>query len=347
VSFFAGAVLFSFLINGLFLKFSRNLGTRNTNEEMVRWSAQTKPAFGGISFYMVFLLSVASFSFFFLRNDYFLNLSFLGMFISITLGFLMGLADDSYNTKVWIKFITQLACAFALILTGTYIHLFNNIYIDYFITIIWVVGMMNSINMLDNMDAITTTVSLFILTAILIKLLIFKDFDNPSVFLLLGLIGALSGFYYYNWNPSRMYMGDTGSQFLGVFLAIYGILFFWNSKNSNHIEDSAYKQIIVTIVMFSLPIIDTTTVFIKRIRNGKSPFVGGKDHTTHHLSYLGLSDRKVAIVYALISTMSLTLSVIACLIINWSWIYTVLYAFYFLTLFVILFYIANKNIKYN
>jgi UDP-GlcNAc:undecaprenyl-phosphate GlcNAc-1-phosphate transferase len=142
-----------------------------------------------------------------------------------------------------------------------------------------------------------------------------------------------------------MYMGDTGSQFLGVFLAIYGITYFWNSGNASGVEDSAYKQIIVTIVMFSLPIIDTTTVFIKRIRNGKSPFIGGKDHTTHHLSYLGLSDRKVAVTYALISCLSLVLSVIACLIVNWSWIYTVIYAIYFLILFVVLFYIANKNVK--
>lgn len=345
VSFFAGATVFSFLINGLFLKFSRNLGTRNTDESMIRWSTQTKPAFGGISFFIVFLFSIASFSFFFLENDYFLNLSFLGMFIAITLGFLMGLADDSYNTKVWIKFLTQVSCALALILTGTYIHLFNNIYIDYLITVIWVVGMMNSINMLDNMDAITTTVSGFILSSILLKLLIYQHFDDPSVFILLGLIGALTGFMYYNWNPSKMYMGDTGSQFLGVFLAIYGIVYFWNSKNAVNVEDNVYKQIIVTVVMFSLPIIDTSTVFIKRLRKGKSPFIGGKDHTTHHLSYLGLSDRKVAITYALISSVSLILSVIACFIVNWSWVYTLIYAVYFLTLFVILFIIANKNVK--
>ena len=345
VSFFAGAILFSFLINGLFLKFSRNLGTRNTDESMIRWSTQTKPAFGGISFYIIFLLSIASFSFFFIKNDYFLNLGFLGMFISITLGFLMGLADDSYNTKVWIKFLTQLGCAIILILTGTYIHIFENIYIDYFITIIWVVGMMNSINMLDNMDGITTTVSGFIFISILLKLLLFQNFEDPTVFILLGMIGALTGFLYYNWNPSKMYMGDTGSQFLGIFLAIYGILYFWNSKSFDGNEDSAYKQIIVTVVMFSLPIIDTTTVFVKRIRNGKSPFIGGKDHTTHHLSYLGLSDRKVAVTYALISCVSLVLSLIACLIINWTWVYTVLYALYFLVLFIVLFNIANKNVK--
>jgi len=343
--FFLGATLFSYLINGLFLKFSRNLGSRTVNEEMSRWSSQTKPAFGGISFFIIFLLSIACFSFFFKSNDYFLNRTFLGYFIALLTGFIMGLFDDSYNTKPWLKFIAQFFCGLILIVTGTYIHLFDIIVIDYIITMIWVVGIMNSINMLDNMDAITSVVSGFIIIAILIKLLIFGKFSEPVIFLLIGMLGALVGFIHFNWNPSKMYMGDTGSQFLGIFLAIVGIVNFWNSENIMHVEDGVLKQIVTTLVIFALPIIDTTTVFIKRMSKGKSPFIGGRDHTTHHLSYLGLSDRSVALVFVVISTISVILSVVATLVLNWTIYYSLIYIAYFIILFIVLFTIANKNVK--
>jgi len=131
-----------------------------------------------------------------------------------------------------------------------------------------------------------------------LALLIFRmDFSNEHFLLLLGILGALAGFLYYNWNPSKMFMGDTGSQFLGVFLAVMGIVFFWNSSDSNgytHISE----QFIVSMLAFALPIIDTTTVVIKRISRGASPFIGGKDHTTHHLSYIGIKERHIALLFA-------------------------------------------------
>lgn len=345
VIFFGACLVFSFLINSLFIKFIKTLGIRNKEETVIRWGSQSKPAIGGISFYIIFLLSIIAYSFFVERSEYFLNLQFIGILFASTLGFLMGLFDDAYNTKPLIKLFTQISCGVILISTNNYIHLFEYEWLNYFITVFWVVGMMNSVNMLDNMDAITALVSIFILVSIIINLFIVEDFRNPDIFILLGVLAALIGFLRFNWYPSKVYMGDTGSQFLGAFLASVGIIYLWNRKDMSGAEIWS-KQIVSTVIVFSIPIIDTATVVIKRIAKGKSPFIGGKDHTTHHLSYLGLSDRHVAYIYSAISFVSMILAVIAINFIhNWNFIHITIYGLYFIVLFIALFIITFRNTK--
>src|SRR6202007_1663000 len=154
--FFLISTFFSFLINWLFLKFSFNLGARNNNEmTQVRWSLNIKPAIGGISFFIVFLISISVIGTLPRQTDYLLDKHLIGIIASTSLGFILGLADDAYNTNPLAKFIIQLSCAFILIISDVYIKVSGNSAVDFIITIIWVIGLMNSINMLDNMDAIT------------------------------------------------------------------------------------------------------------------------------------------------------------------------------------------------
>ena len=105
--YFFCTVLLSFLINGLFLKFASNLGIRNTSETTIRWSETAKPALGGISFYLIFLLSITSFSIFFEQTHVLVNKQLLGLLAACTLAFLLGLSDDAYNTKPILKLIIQ------------------------------------------------------------------------------------------------------------------------------------------------------------------------------------------------------------------------------------------------
>jgi UDP-GlcNAc:undecaprenyl-phosphate GlcNAc-1-phosphate transferase len=95
-------------------------------------------------------------------------------------------------------------------------------------------------------------------------------------------------------------MGDTGSQFLGLTLAGLSIIFFTNPLE-HHVISNIPGYLLILTSAFIIPITDTTTVFINRIRNGKSPFIGGKDHTTHNLSYKGYSDNKIALLLFLLS----------------------------------------------
>lgn len=343
-SFFALTVVFSFLINSLFLRFSRTLGMKNYQDDtIIRWGALSKPAMGGISFYIVFLISVASYSFFFNPQHVLHNSQFVGLLLSMALGFLIGLADDAYNTKPLLKFFVQLSCSAILVVSGIYINLFSNLYLNYLITVFWVVGTMNSINLLDNMDGITTIISIAVVEGAMLIILFNKDFTNIHLIILVGVLSSLIGFLYYNWNPSKMYMGDTGSQFLGVFLAYMGIIYFWNDAYPVA-PVSQTKQIIIAILAFILPIIDTSVVVINRISMGNSPFKGGKDHTTHSLAYMGLSDRIVAIVFLLISFFSIFLIfIIKNFIKEWNYFHFTLFAGYFILLLVFFFYSTRSN----
>jgi UDP-GlcNAc:undecaprenyl-phosphate GlcNAc-1-phosphate transferase len=100
-----------------------------------------------------------------------------------------------------------------------------------------------------------------------------------------------------------MFMGDSGSQILGVFLSFMAIDFCWNVPTdiTSSIENfTPIKNILIAITVFILPLSDTLTVFINRIVRGNSPFVGGKDHTTHHLFYKGITEKRIAILYSII-----------------------------------------------
>ena len=334
--YFISSVLFSFLLNKVLLKFSSNLGIRNHDLSIIRWSKTSKPAFGGIGFFIAFLISGSIYSILFDAGADVFNLELLGIVAASSLAFFMGLADDAYNTKPILKCGAQITCGVILILSGTYIKLFPNEIANYILTIIWVVGMMNSINMLDNMDGITTTVSIFTLfAAILTIFLSSEDYTNFHLLLLLGVMGSLVGFLFFNWYPSKMFMGDTGSQFLGVFLAAIGIIYFWNNKGVSG-DDAHTRQIIIALLAFIMPIIDTTAVTINRLRKGIPPYVGGKDHTTHHLSYLGYNDQQVALIYGSISFASVFLIfVIIKIISNWGYWHAALFFTYFLVVFVI------------
>ncbi len=346
-SFLLISALFSFLINWLFLKFSFNLGARDKDglTQQIRWAKNVKPAIGGISFFIVFLISISVIGTLPRQSSYLLDKHLIGIIASSCLGFILGLADDAYNTNPLAKFIIQLSCAFILIISDVYIRVTGNPAFDFMLTTIWVIGLMNSVNMLDNMDAITTTVSMSIIIGLIsIVAISGNELGTFYLVMLVGVFGALLGFLYFNWNPSRVYMGDTGSQFLGVFLASTSIMFFWDFRDEGSIEFIQLKQFVVPMLFFIVPIIDTTTVTIRRLMRKQSPFVGGKDHITHHLAYLGLSDNMVALILISISQLSLPfVSLIITDIIPWTWHVTLSSFIYFFVVFIIMQIVYNAG----
>ena len=302
VSYFVGSVIFSIIINFIFLQFAQNLGIRAKLDTGNRWSLYQKPSFGGISFYIIFLLSFTSYTIFFSSVDAFPNRIMFGLIAATALAFLMGLADDAFDTRPLLKLGVQILSSLILIYTGTYIHLFETEWLNYMLTIFWVVGIMNSINMLDNMDAVTAIVSIVIILTTIIILTLSGNYVNIYYFTLLGVLASLIGFLFFNWHPSKLFMGDTGSQFLGVFLAFVGIRFFWNTSWAETSNPVAGNFILI-MAIFALPLIDTSTVVINRILRGQSPMIGGKDHTTHSLTHAGFNDKQVALIFGVISSL--------------------------------------------
>lgn len=341
--FFFGMIAFSLLINSILLRFVKTLGTKNQPGAVVRWSSETKPAIGGLAFFILFLMSFWVYSIVFDPNQVFQNISILGVLVAASLAFIMGLTDDAYNTKPILKFLIQVSCGFILVFTGTIIQIFENDALNILLTVVWVVAIMNSINMLDNMDGIATSVSGFVICAAIGYMVVHGDWLNVDFVLLLGLLAALVGFLFFNWNPSSIYMGDTGSQFIGLILAYIGIKYCFNAHSLSGVSNPVLAFSAIFLV-FILPIVDTTTVTINRLRKGQSPFVGGKDHTSHNLSYFGCSDGQVAGIFCGITAISIMLYFALITYLNpSSYISLIICSVYFLVIFGILFGITEYN----
>jgi UDP-GlcNAc:undecaprenyl-phosphate GlcNAc-1-phosphate transferase len=318
--FFAGAFVFGYIINKVMLGFAHTLGIRKNYHEIIRWNDTTKPSLGGICFFIVFLLSIAAVPIFENNISNIYSVKHIALIFGASLSFIMGLADDAYNTRPFLKFITQIVCGLVLVFADIQINFFNHELLDGFLTVFWVVAMMNSLNMLDNMDAITTVTSISIVVFMIFSYLIQHTQDAFLLVILIGILAALLSFIPFNKYPSKMYMGDTGSQFLGFIISAISILLIWNTKFKGGILSSSAGFILV-LTVFVMPIVDTTMVSITRIARGSSPFVGGKDHTTHRLSYLKFSDNQVAFIVAFIQLVAIVIAIFTLIHQTTVWLY--------------------------
>ena len=342
ISFLIGGFLLSLLCNEILFRFSKSLGIRNNNDVVIRWSNESKPSLGGVSLFIVFLFSSIVYSMVSFEENIFHNPQYGGLMLAGSIAFLMGLADDAYNTRPLAKLAIQILCGGVFIFSNTKLDLFHNDVMDGLMTIIWVVGIMNSLNMLDNMDGITGTTVFFILIACLFSGFILSGFKlNIWSISLISMIGAVLGFLKYNIHPSKLFMGDAGSQFIGLFVSFFAIRNLWNV--SAETETNAWASIIVTLIAFTPAAVDTLTVVINRLKKGKSPMVGGKDHTTHHLVYAGLNDIQVWYVFLALGIGSTLLSVIMIYLIDLGIILPIaFFSIYFLATFYFLYRITLK-----
>lgn len=337
IIFFAGTLVITLISNHLLLRFSKSLGIRNNNDILVRWSNQSKPSLGGISLFVGFLFSVVLCLIKFPTINLFADLNFVGLFIASSISFSMGLADDAYNTRPYLKLFVQIFMGLIFLWTNVKIDLFHIPIIDSLFTVIWVVTLMNSINMLDNMDGISATTVFFALLTCLISCYVIGNPTKPFwLFIIVSMLGSLIGFLSHNIYPSKLFMGDSGSQFLGLFVSFFSIKYLWNLGSTT--QHNAWISIIITLVALTPAAADTLTVVINRMRAGKSPMIGGKDHTTHHLVYAGYSDLKVWIIFSIIGFFSFLLSIlIIYLTINNIIIPNLFFILFFIIVFLLLY----------
>lgn len=344
ISYLVGAFLVSLIINKLVLRFAKSLGIRNKNDVVVRWSNTSKPSLGGISLYFTFVVAVLFYAALSTGNNIFDQTEFLGLLLAATVAFGIGVADDAYNTKPLLKLFGQISCGVIFIFTGNAIDVFHMPILDGFLTVLWVVAVMNSLNMLDNMDGITGTVSLFILFTCLVVFGFFNDPGNVLWTILIAAeIGALIGFLCYNIHPAKMFMGDTGSQFIALFVSFFGIKALWNLPAS--FELPSWTSVLLILAAFTPAVADTLTVVINRTKRGVSVMLGGKDHTTHHLVYKGYSDFKVWLIFLTISILSSILAIVLSYFVSQFYIIpSVIALIFFLVVFVLLY---RNTIKYK
>lgn len=330
------SIVLGLLINWVLIKYSVNLGVRNISaKEEIRWKRR-KPSVGGLSFYLIFLILYSLLSNL-VNLNLLSNISFdfnkdLSLLVAGTTGFVIGLIDDARNTNPLLKLLGQFCSGLILVLFHHTTPFSSNEIWNGILTILWTIFLMNSINMLDNMDGLTSLITVIILGGTIG--LLGMEFKTFSTLMIVVSIGSLIGFLYFNWQPARIYMGDSGSQYLGIFLAHISIFFLWQNKTL----DGGYfqlNQIFLPFLFFTIPIFDTTTVTIHRLLRRQSPFVGGKDHLSHHLVYLGFKDWQAVTILGIINSIFIILAIayykstsIPIIFITWIACFAVLQFFY-------------------
>ncbi len=202
------------------------------------------------------------------------------MGIAIALS-VVGLVDDLRNLGPWVRLAAEIGAGFGVWQAGAGVELFGNGAVDCIVTIVWVVGMTNAFNLLDNMDGLSAGI------AVIAAGSFFVIAEVNGQFLVAALCAALAGgavgFLRHNFHPARIYMGDAGSLYLGFVLAYLGLKLRFDAP-----DDVTF---LVPILVLAVPILDTTLVTVCRLLNGRSPFQGGQDHISHRLVRVGLPIR--------------------------------------------------------
>ena len=198
--------------------------------------------------------------------------------------FLVGLADDVLHIKPYQKLIGQLLGAATVVWFGLVLPWTTSFPVNLLITLFWLVGITNALNMLDNMDGLAAGV------AAIAALFLALNFQGSHHWLeaqmLVALAAALLGFLVYNHHPASIFMGDCGSMFVGFFLAASALLPATGGGRSR----SVAAVLAVPVLVLVVPIFDTTLVTLMRKLSGRAASQGGRDHTSHRLVALGLSE---------------------------------------------------------
>ena len=215
---------------------------------------------------------------------------------------LVGLFDDLFNLDWWKKLLLQILCISIPIFNSSIVlNIEENLQIDRsniinnLTTFLWILLIVNSVNFLDNMDGLAASISMLIA----IELSILAFFLNQNNLAdIAGILGfTIFGFLLMNFPPAKIYMGDSGSMFLGYCLAFLSVIFIWNPSNSDFWRISIQP----VLLFFTIPIFDLAIVVISRISKGKSPIQGGVDHISHRLLNLGFTEKKVIVTICLLN----------------------------------------------
>jgi UDP-GlcNAc:undecaprenyl-phosphate GlcNAc-1-phosphate transferase len=242
-----------------------------------------------------------------------LNPKLLGFLAGVVIVVTMGVIDDIFTLKARYKLIFQVAAAVIIVLSGTRIENVTNpfaasgmsslnIYLSYALTILWIVGITNALNLIDGLDGLAAGVSSIASLSLFVVAVIVGD--PYSALLTAILAGATLGFLPYNFNPAKIFMSDSGANFLGFSLAFISI--------QGALKSYATISIAIPLLILGLPLFDTIFAIIRRVVSKKSIMEADRGHLHHRLMDMGLSQRQAVIMmYVLSATLGLCAIVLA------------------------------------
>ena len=283
------ALLFGLILIPLIRLLSLRMGKISQPRDD-RWHSRPVPTLGGVGIFFSFLASYVIISLF---NQSSIEIHW-GIIIGATLIFILGLIDDLRRISPQAKLVGQILITTIVILFGYSTNFFspriqNPVVaqlLNLLFTYVWIVGITNAINLLDNMDGLAGGIALF--AACILSFFFWKGNDIGLLIISLALAGSILGFLFYNFPPASIFMGDSGSLFLGFTLAVLAIARQPQASN-------VFAVLGVPTLIFLIPILDTAMVTVTRIMSGKSPIQGGMDHTSHRLVAFGLNERQAVI----------------------------------------------------
>lgn len=271
----AVAVILTLLVRSLSVKF--DLVARPKSD---RWHKRPTAMLGGIAIFAATVVMSG------LLVPY--TFESLVVLAAASFLFLVGLIDDILNIKPYQKLIGQLIGAALVVSFGLKVPLTGFELVDIWITVFWLVGITNAVNLLDNMDGLAAGIAAIGATSLAIGF--YSNGQTNEVLFASVFIGALVGFLIFNFNPASIFMGDCGSMFIGFLLA--GSVLIGQTGGRSR---SLFSILAVPVLILFVPIFDTTFVTILRKIWGRKVSQGGRDHTSHRLVALGLSERSAVL----------------------------------------------------
>jgi UDP-GlcNAc:undecaprenyl-phosphate GlcNAc-1-phosphate transferase len=245
-----------------------------------RWHRQSVPLLGGVGIALATLLGAV------------LTGAAAGLIVPLVAAFLVfvvGLVDDVLALKPATKLIAQIALASLLVFFGYSLSWVESRLLNSVLTIVWVVGLTNAFNLLDNMDGLCAGIAAIVAAMLIAGLLtgVTRNEAGSQIAVLALLFGATAGFLVFNFPPASVFMGDSGALFLGFTLAALTL----SPEGIRASRTDVLSVIAGPVFVLLIPIFDTALVTASRLLSGRSPAVGGRDHSSHRLVAIGLSER--------------------------------------------------------
>ena len=300
------AFVVSFLMCPMVKSFAYKIGAIDVPKDNRRMHKKPVPRLGGLAIFLGFIVSMLLF----VKIDHQMQGILLGASIIVVLG----VVDDMSPLRAYFKFCVQIFAALVAVFHGVVIQTLSNPNVfaesPYWdlgwlavpITVLWIVGITNAVNLIDGLDGLACGVSTISAISMLVIALLVSEGDVALV--MASLVGACLGFLPFNKNPAKMFMGDTGSTFLGYILAtisIQGLFKYY-----------AIVSFAVPFLILGLPMFDTLFAIIRRLAHGQSPLQADRGHVHHRLIDLGFDQKQsVAILYAFSAVLGLTAVLLA------------------------------------
>ena len=290
------AILLAYTLTPIVRVLAFKLGAIDIPRDNRRMHKKPIPRIGGLAIFFSFFIT----SLLFCNIDHQLMTVLGGSMLMV----LLGVLDDIYALNPWLKLIWQLGVATATVLSGIKIDQINigGSYVELGIwsipiTVLWIAGLTNAINIIDGLDGLSCGVSTISSVSIFFVIVI-QGGDYTSALITLILIGSCLGFLPFNKNPAKIFMGDTGALFLGYTLSVISVEGMFKSH--------ALISLIVPLIIFALPLADTAFAIIRRLLAGKSPFSADRGHLHHKLVDMGFTQKEsVKILYSICGILGL------------------------------------------